>query len=123
MTIIVVDCSALAAMLFEEPEATGVATLPGSASLLASRFIEFELANVGVKKIRRGESSVEEGGARLARLPARRISCAGVEPSGIVRLAPQDRLPAYDAGYPWLANSRGVGLVTFDREPAAESAA
>ncbi|HME21946.1 MAG TPA: hypothetical protein VKI44_11510 [Acetobacteraceae bacterium] len=65
----VVDASAVAAMLFREPEATAVAQQLDSCQLVAPPLPEFELGNVCLTKLRRhpdqrGELWRASGGVR-----------------------------------------------------------
>ena len=53
MVVKIVDASALAALLFGEPEADAVAVGLQDASLIAPALLGFEIANVRLKKMRR----------------------------------------------------------------------
>jgi predicted nucleic acid-binding protein len=53
MVVKIVDASALAALLFGEPEADAVAVGLQDASLIAPALLGFEIANVCLKKMRR----------------------------------------------------------------------
>lgn len=54
----VVDASALAAIVFAEPEAEMIAARLDGARLAAPTLLAFELTNVCLTKIRRGQASV-----------------------------------------------------------------
>ena len=115
----VVDASAIAAMLFGEPEAPTVREMMGGAGLLAPALLDFELANVCLRKLRRHP----EQGAALARSFGLRRHLAirelTVDQSAVVRLASATGLSSYDASYLWLARDLGVELITLDRRLAA----
>jgi len=53
MTVKVVDASALAALLFGEPEAEKVASRLEKSRLVAPALLGFEIASVCLKKLRR----------------------------------------------------------------------
>lgn len=109
----VVDCSVIASVLFDEPEReTAAVTLRGH-ELFAPDLVDHELVSVAVKKSRQGlDEVVERGLADLKRLQLTR--CA-VDVEGQWRLARQHGLSAYDAAYLWLASELGAPLATFDQ--------
>ena len=112
----VVDASALAALLFQEPQAEAVAKRLQDASLTAPRLIDFELMNVCLNKIRRDRSKRSEyleGFAARDKLELRRLDVA---PDAVVELAETTGLTAYDASYLWLAQSQNAELVTLDKK-------
>lgn len=116
--ILVVDASAAGAMLFEEPEGPTIRAHIRGETLLAPHLIDYELANVCAKKIRRQPRDAVKLLVMLQGLD--HVSLRRVEvPSGdVARLALQTGLSAYDASYLWLAIHRDAELVTLDRELA-----
>ena len=113
---IVVDCSVLAAVLFDEPERDDALAHLSGRSLHAPALLDFELANVAVLKSRAGpRESVETGIADYAELDITLHACL---PEALVRLALDYRLTAYDAAYLWLAEQLRAPLATFDRKLA-----
>jgi predicted nucleic acid-binding protein len=117
----VVDASALAALLFAEPEAESIAKRLEGARLASPSLLDFELANVCLTKMRRQPS---ERTAILAafRLAERlRVETVSVDQTAILDLAEATGLTAYDASYLWLARSLKAELVTLDRKLAAAS--
>lgn len=115
---VVVDTSALAAMLFDEPEADEVRRALRGQALHAPALIHFELAHVAWKKMRRTPSNTV---ALLDALNgARRIPLTHSVPDmvQVAALAVAARLTPYDASYLWLARTLGLPLVTLDRELA-----
>ncbi len=111
----VVDASALAALLFGEPEAGLVAAQLDGARLVAPSLLAFELANVCVMKCRRHPDQRE---ALLAAFDLRdrlAVEAIAVDHAGALGLALHTGLTAYDAGYLWLARQLGAELVTLDK--------
>ncbi len=115
MAVKVVDASALAALLFGEPEGAGVATALESASLVAPALIGFELGNVCIKKIRRHPELRSVVLAALDLYPRMAVETVDIDFAGAVRLAEETNLTAYDASYLWLARHLDAELVTLDR--------
>lgn len=118
----VVDASALAAVLFNEPEADAIADRLAGARLVAPGLLAFELANVCLMKSRRRP---EDRPALLAAFRLRHrlgIDHVAVDHDDALELAVATGLTAYDASYLWLAQDLGAELVTLDR-PLARAAA
>ncbi len=112
----VVDASALAAILFGEPEAESVASQLGDSHLRAPVLIEYELANVCLIKCKRNPEQRE---ALIRAFDLRRefdLEYMNVDLDGTLLLAAQTGLTVYDASYLWLARTLGSGLVTLDRQ-------
>lgn len=123
MAVKVVDASALAAVLFGEPEAQAVAERLGDARLVAPALLGFELANVCLIKSRRHP---EQQPALVAafRLRGRlAVEQVAVDHDAAVELAAATGLTAYDASYLWLSEQLGAELVTLDRQLAKAAAA
>jgi len=116
MPVKVVDASAVAALLFGEPEAEAVAGQLGDARLVAPAMLGFELANVCLVKSRRRPEQ------RLALMAAFRlrerlaVEEVAVDHDETVELAVATGLTAYDASYLWLARKLAAELVTLDRQ-------
>ncbi len=120
MNATVIDCSALAAVVFEEH--WGVEVLPQlkGRRLIAPALLPFELAQVCSTKMRRhpaqGAVLLDQFVAALAQLGL------DLEPVGfdeLPGLAERYDLSCYDAAYLWLALAYQAPLVTFDRKLAA----
>ncbi len=111
---VVVDASAVSALIFGESAADEVAARLSGARLAAPELLLVELANVAAMKVRRRTlepASVVEAladadslGIELHRIPAR----AGLS------AALQTGLTAYDAAYWLVARALGAELVTLD---------
>ena len=119
----VIDCSAMAAVVFAEPDGAAVAPLLDDARLFAPPLLGFELGNTCVVKTRKRP----EDAAGLERLYANRVSLrietVDVDFGAAVQLALATGLSAYDASYLWLARSLGAELVTLDKKLARAAAA
>ncbi len=116
MAIKVVDASALAALLFGEPEAWAIADQLEGHRLFAPRLLAFELANVCLMKCRRHPDKRQ---ALLSAFHLRdrlAIEEVSVEHGEVIPLAPTTRLTTYDASYLWLAQKLNAELVTLDKE-------
>ncbi|MEY4634326.1 MAG: hypothetical protein RJA55_124 [Acidobacteriota bacterium] len=115
---LVVDASAVAAVLFQEPDGATIEAHTEGETLIAPHLIDYELANICWKRIRRepmagpGLLTMLSG---LASLGIRHIEVPAVE---VATLAMQTGLTAYDASYLWLAMSRDLELVTLDSQLA-----
>ena len=118
MPVRVADASAVAAVLFHEPEADEVESRLRGYRLSAPALLTYELANVCWKKSLRRPH--ERSGFRraLARLPQLGIHLTPVSASSMVTLALETDLSAYDASYLWLTLEMGAPLVTLDRKLA-----
>jgi predicted nucleic acid-binding protein len=111
----IIDASAMAALVFGEPEAEDIADRIRGASLHAPVLIDFEVASVCLKKLRRyskQRAALLAGHALAKQMAVRKHS---VDTQEIVLMAEKTKLTAYDAAYLWLAGSLGAELVTLDK--------
>ena len=115
----VVDASAVAAMLFGEPEAADVARRLDGCQLVASPLLEFELGNVCLTKLCRHPDQRDKVLAGYRWRSRLAIACGTIDPEQVLSLAEQARLTFYDASYLWLAHQLDAELVTLDRRLAA----
>ena len=111
---VVVDCSALAGLLFhEEWEALAAEKIHGR-TLHAPFLLQIEIASVALKKHRKGfPDIVTDALAQYADLD---INLYRVEPQDALALALRYKLSAYDAAYLWLAAELKAPLATFDEK-------
>jgi predicted nucleic acid-binding protein len=118
MNAVVIDASAIAAVLFDEPEAEPVrASVRGR--LIAPGLVRYELASVCMTKLLRYPElagDIEERHALVDKL-----DLALFEPdwASLLQLAQRWALSAYDASYLQLALAKRVPLVTLDARLAA----
>ncbi|MGH9220282.1 MAG: type II toxin-antitoxin system VapC family toxin [Vicinamibacterales bacterium] len=115
---VVVDASALGAVLFEEPEAEAVLAHISSDTLVAPELIDYEIANIALMKIRRGQQPEAVAIAMMGGLKFLGLRRLRVSPMEVIVLARSSGLSAYDAAYLWLAVSLDAKLVTLDRQLA-----
>ncbi len=113
------DASALAALLFGEPEAEAIAARLTGARLAAPSLLEYELANVCLTKIRRQPGQRETLRAAFGLAHRLNVETVAVDQASVLDLAEATGLTAYDASYLWLARSLSGELVTLDRRLAA----
>lgn len=118
-----IDASALAAILFGEPDAEELAERLEGHALAAPHLLPFELANVCRKKAAQQPELARQLYGRLDRLPILDLRLLTVDPAAVAELSVESSLSAYDAAYLWLARFLGVELVTLDRRLARAAAA
>lgn len=114
----VVDASALAALLFGEPEGEAVAERLRDSLLAAPALMSFELANVCLIKSRRRPEQQTALAAAFRMLDQLAVHNIAVDHDGVLALAGSTGLTAYDASYLWLARELGADLVTLDQQLA-----
>jgi predicted nucleic acid-binding protein len=118
MTDKVVDASAVAALLFGEPDGVEVATGLGGCNLVAQYLLPFEIANVCLKKCRRYPEQKEAllvAQRMLGRLAIRYVD---IDLNDVILLADKTGLTSYDASYLWLSRLLQAELVTLDQQLA-----
>lgn len=115
---LVVDASAVAAVMFGEAEGKTIRAHVRGESLMAPQLIDYELANACWKRIRRRPDSQAEVLTMLAGVAFLSITRVPVQATEVVALAARTGLTAYDASYLWLAMTRDIELVTLDNELA-----
>lgn len=114
----VVDASAIAAVLFDEPEAAPVlASTLGR--LIAPTLLRYEIASVCTTKLVRYPARAEELKARYRLLDQAAIRYVEPDWNELPGLARRWAISAYDAAYLQLALSRSAALVTLDARLAA----
>lgn len=114
---VVVDCSALASWLFQEPEMDQAAALLSGKTLHAPNLLPYEIANVARKKLKAG-ANTEHIRLLLDDFAAHQIDWHAAPPQAVLALANRWSLSAYDAAYLWLAAELKAPLATFDRQLA-----
>jgi predicted nucleic acid-binding protein len=113
---LVLDCSTLAGLIFEEDwQAQALQKIEGR-SLKAPYLLEVEITSVALKKHRRGGLDIASSG--LARYVDMDIELFEVSAVDVFELAKRYQLSAYDAAYLWLAAELTCPLATFDEKLA-----
>ena len=118
----VVDASALGALIFGEPQRYEVAARVAGFSLSAPDILPFELANLCLSKCRRQPASRDDLFAKYEMFREFNIDLLDVNHSDVLLLAEETGLTAYDASYLWLAHHLDAELVTLDGELASAHA-
>ncbi len=112
--LIVVDCSVVAAQVYQEPERDIAISGMRGAALFAPDLLPYEILSVAVKKRRRGEhDAVVALGLELFSLFD--LTFHRVPPAAVLPVARTYDLSGYDASYLWLAKQLNAPLFTFDR--------
>lgn len=111
---VVVDASALGAIMFGEPEGPTLAAHLAGETLLAPALLDFELMNLALKKARKRPATRGQVMASLVAALSLPVSHVQVPGAAVFALASETGLTAYDASYLWLARSRDAELVTLD---------
>ena len=118
----VVDASALAALLFAEPEAERVASDLGDASMAAPGLIRYEIGSVCLKKLKRHQRHARSILEALSLFDELELQELRVPIPEVVAVARRSKLTAYDASYLWLARELRTELVTLDAKLARVAA-
>jgi len=114
---VVVDCSALAAILWAEPAAADAQAQLAGRSLHAPALLGSELANVARNKCRSGVPA-DVARAGLEAFAEQRIVLHDADATLLFDLAQRHALTAYDAAYLALALKLRAPLITFDQKLA-----
>ena len=115
---LVVDASAISAIVFGEAEGATIAAHIDGESLIAPTLFDYEMANIGWKKVRRHPDKHATLLAAMSRVPSLQITKVAVPLDELFALATETGLTAYDASYLWLARSQDLELVTLDDQLA-----
>ena len=110
---IVVDCSLLAAILFNEPSRGEALEVLSGKSLHAPNLIDHEIISVAVKKAEaKAGATITRGLDSFRKL---RLARHSINPQAQFELALSHKLSAYDAAYLQLALALNAPLATYDR--------
>ena len=115
MSAKVVDASALAALLFGEPEGALIAERLQGAGLIAPALLPFEIAAVCLKKMRWQPDRRDALMVAFGMLHRMEVGIVEVDHGEVLGLAERSGLTAYEASYLWLARRTSYELVTLDR--------
>lgn len=113
---VVVDASALAAVVFMEDEAATVARRLDGCELHTCNLLPHEMTNVAWKKARRAQDPAERMliVSRLGPGLAQSMTVHPIRQEAVLELALSTGLTSYDASYLWLARTLDLPLVTLD---------
>ena len=118
MAEIVVDASALAALIFNEPEGEAVLHRCQGESLFAPQLLDYEMANICITKQRRDPTHAAQLAKQFLAYTNLDLGLEPVDIEAVQSLAIQLGLTAHDTAYLWLARDRGCELVTLDQSLA-----
>jgi predicted nucleic acid-binding protein len=116
VALLVVDASAVAALLFVEPEADEIADRLRGADLAAPQLLAYEVANVAAVKLRRRLISHDGAATALGLFRRLDLRLHPVDAAAAFETAARTGLTAYDGAYLWLARALRADLVTLDRK-------
>lgn len=114
MPAIVIDASALIAVIFGEPEGEAVRQQCRGASLLAPQLLDYEIANICLVKQRRHPDMADKLARQFAAFRLLELQRLPVHIGEVHLLAAQTGLTAYDAAYLWLAQQHNCPLISLD---------
>ena len=110
---IVVDCSLLAAILFDEPSRDEAVEVLSGKSLHVPNLIDHEIVSVAVKKTEANDGEVVARGLNSFR--KLKLDRHIIDHESQFELAINQKLSAYDAAYLHLAVVLNAPLATYDR--------
>ena len=119
--MVVVDASALAAVLFDEPAGAAMVDRLVDHELHVPAVFYFELTNIACSKARMRPANQSAFEASLRDGLDYPISVDAVDFLEVFGLAVRTKLSVYDASYLWLAKRLDVPLVTLDKKLAAHA--
>lgn len=114
MRALVVDASALGALVFGEPRAEEISQAITDATLVAPALLWFEMAAVAAKKMKLHPELATQIRAAFGLAFRLAVAIREVDYGETVNLALKSDLTTYDASYLWLADHLGAELVTLD---------
>jgi predicted nucleic acid-binding protein len=116
MSVLVVDASALGALVFGEPMAEEIAEALSHGPIVAPALLWFELTSICLRKVSTYPKQKEK--ILTAFLSARHlaIEVADVDHLEVIELARETGLTSYDASYLWLTLHLKGELITLDKK-------
>ena len=111
---LVVDSSVVGAFLFGEPRSDEAKARMDGWALTAPRIMTFEVANIGMNKIRSAQTTLESAAEAMRAFGALSIEMVDVSPDRLLMIAATLKLSTYDASYVCVAEEYGAPLATFD---------
>ena len=116
MSVLVVDASALGALVFGEPRAEEIAEALSHGPIVAPALLWFELTSICLRKLSIYPKQKEQ--ILTAFLSARQlaIEVAEVNHLEVIELARETNFTSYDASYLWPAFHLKGELITLDKK-------
>lgn len=112
---LVVDASAIAAFLFNEPAAPQIEKQLTRRTLVAPSLLTYEVASAARKKTDRYPDQAQGIRSALGLLGELRIEYVQAPSTALFDLAEELGLSTYDASYLWLARDLRIPLLTLDK--------
>jgi predicted nucleic acid-binding protein len=119
--VVVVDASAVAAVVFQEPEAPSLLASLRDDDWCAPAILHYELTNIARTKSRSRPMDAPVFRRALVLGLSYSIRIETVDFDAVFGIASATGLSAYDASYLWLSRHFGVRLVTLDKKLAAHA--
>jgi len=120
--VVVVDASALGAIVFDDGRAGQIVARLSGEALHAPSLFPLEMANATLSRCRRAPALAERFVAGLGRVLDMPITIHAVDPLAVFALAVETGLTAYAAAYLRLSRDLGAPLVTLDKQLLAAAA-
>ena len=111
---VVVDCSVMAALVFDEPAAAEAERWLLGKALYAPTLLPYEIANVARNKQRAGLAAAQVNAA-IGEFIEHPVEYVAPPTDAVLALALRYTLSAYDAAYLWLAGHLPAPLASFDK--------
>jgi len=111
---LVVDASAVLAVLFRESAREGIIAATEGCELIAPGSLPFEIGNAVSAGMKRGRFDARVGTAAVEGFERMRIRLEGVDLARAVAIAARHRIYAYDAYVIEVASRRSTPLMTLD---------
>ena len=115
MGLLVVDASAIAAVIFAEDDRLSVAQRLGGQFVIAPSLIVYELVNIALKKCKSGLLTPDQAASSLAEFFHFKVELHETDMEPCLRVALRHKLAAYDGSYLHLCRVNQAELVTLDR--------
>ena len=112
---LVVDCSAICGILFDEPWRTEATTKLAGRTLFAPNLLDYEVVSVALKKHRQ-QWPRESLAKAMSDYNCYQIELVETNAKEQLDLAIRYDLSSYDAAYLWLAAELKAPLATFDKK-------
>ncbi len=116
MSVLVVDASALGALVFGEPMAEEMAEALSHGPIVAPALIWFELTSICLRKVSTYPKQEEQILAAFLSARQLAIEVVDVDHLEVIELAKETGLTSYDASYLWLTLHLKGELITLDKK-------
>jgi predicted nucleic acid-binding protein len=116
MSVLVVDASALGALVFGEPRAKETAEALSHGPMVAPALLWFELTSICLRKVSTYPEQEEQILTAFLSVRHLAIEVVDVDHVEVIELARETCLTSYDASYLWLTLHLKGKLITLDRK-------